>query len=92
MYWDHDHMNEMWGYSHQGFAWFGIVSSALSFIFFLLIIWLIYRAVTKFAPVASRKFEKMGTKETPREILDRRLASGEINAEEYQASRKLLDS
>ena len=93
MNWDgdrFDHMDEMWRGGHHAFGWFGIVSAALSFIFFALVIWLIYKAITKFAPNASHA-KSISGKETPREILDRRLAAGEISTEEYQATRKLLE-
>lgn len=34
---------------------------------------------------------RQGSRETPYEILQRRLAAGEITAEQYEASKKLLD-
>ncbi len=48
-------------------------------------IWLVIR-------LTDRPGEHLPKTESPRAILDRRLASGELNAEQYAEARRLLES
>ncbi len=48
-------------------------------------IWLVIR-------LTDRPVEHLPKTESPRAILDRRLASGELNAEQYAEARRLLES
>jgi len=48
-------------------------------------IWLVIR-------LTDRRGEQLPSVESPRAILDRRFASGEINADQYAEARRLLES
>ncbi len=56
--------------------------------FWGLLIWGIYALVTG----ATRKHDRPGSREDARQILDQRLARGEIDAEEYLRLRDLISS
>jgi uncharacterized membrane protein len=64
-----------------GLAWLAIIAGIV-----LLIIW----AVRALPGSTLMRGHLPATAETPLEILARRFASGEISAEEYEGSRKLL--
>jgi len=56
-------------------------------IFWVIIIGLGFWFVTRL----TQRDKTNGSKETPRQILDRRFASGEIDASEYAKARRLID-
>jgi putative membrane protein len=79
----------MWGWDNGGwqsssgwwmfgmmFFWIAIIGIG---------IWLVIR-------LTDRRGEQLPKAESPRAILDRRFASGEINAEQYAEARRLLES
>jgi putative membrane protein len=78
MYWDGGHA----AYWQIGLMWLGML------VFWGLVIWAGYLLITTLArtdrPIASR--------EGPREILERRLASGEIDVDEYRRRREAIES
>jgi putative membrane protein len=67
------------GWVLMAFFWIAVVA---------LIVWLIARLTTAGAPGPDSGRERP---ETPREILDRRLASGEVDPETYEQLREQLD-
>ena len=81
----HNGGNEMMNWYDNG----GMNGSWMIFmgIFWVVIIGLGIWFVTRL----TRREKASGSKETPRQILDRRLASGEIDASDYATSRRLID-
>jgi putative membrane protein len=67
------------GWVLMAFFWIAVVA---------LIVWLIARLTTASATSPDADRERP---ETPREILDRRLASGEVDPETYEQLREQLD-
>ena len=84
MGWDNDHYGEMhnWGNSFFG-AGMGIVA-------LLLIGFAIWALVRYLRNDKTSNVAAVSGKEAPKDILDRRFANGEINAEEYQRAKELL--
>lgn len=78
---------DTWGMHDVGAGWW-ILMMALMILFWGLVVagvvWLVRGAPESRAPFSA-------TRETPLEILDRRLAAGEISPEEYADRRRLLD-
>jgi uncharacterized membrane protein len=66
----------------------GLVMLALNVLFWGLIIWLVWRIISS---PKSRSSGYAPQRETHREVLDRRLASGEITMEEYEKIRARLE-
>ena len=63
-----------------------------SWMIFMGIFWVIIIALgIWFVTRLTQRDKKSENKETPRQILDRRLASGEIDASDYATARRLID-
>ena len=90
MAWDNDHWDGMHGF-YGGHGYYGVGMGIFFLVLIALGIWAVIRIIrnNKKAPASGSSIVNSG-KETPREILDRRFASGEINAEEYQRAKELL--
>ena len=65
---------------------YGIVMGVFFFIFIALIVWTFYRI----GKLGKGSTPVLGSKESPKEILDRRLANGEISVEDYQKAKEAL--
>jgi putative membrane protein len=76
-------MAMMWGWG--GMAWGGWIFMAL---FWVVLIGLIVWAVAGLFPAGRRQDEQ--PRQTPEEILDLRLARGEVSIEDYQEMRAEL--
>lgn len=59
-------------------------------LFWLVLLGVIIWAVVRLLPARHNGYAGSNTRETPEEILDRRFARGEIDAETYQAQRATL--
>lgn len=88
----------MWGYDDNGFhqnghPWVMLGMGIFWTVLAILAVWTIVRLVDR-RPVhtAPPMVNEVRTSslESPREILDRRFASGEITAEQYSEAKKLL--
>jgi putative membrane protein len=77
----------VWFGSHWAFWQSGLMSIAI-LVFWLMVIWIVYAFVTS-GPPRTRSREDGAD---ARQILDQRLARGEIDAEEYRRLRDLIDS
>ena len=89
MGWDNDN----WGRMHDfnvNHGYYGVVMGILFLIFLGLAIWTIVRLVRNGKQTSNVISNQIQGRETPREILDRRFAKGEINADEYQRAKELL--
>ena len=76
----------MWGMHDVGTGWWIVMS--LSMVgFWALVIWAIWRVTADRRVVDGRS----GADETPTEILERRLAAGEITVAEYDARRDAIE-
>jgi putative membrane protein len=78
----------MMGYLEHDGSWmngFGML--------FMVLVWGALIALGVWAVARSTRGNSVGptSAESPRQILDRRLASGEIDAEEYAATRRVLE-
>jgi putative membrane protein len=78
MYWDGGHA----AYWQIGLMWLGML------VFWGLVIWAGYLLVT----TLSRTDRPVPARESPQEILERRLAKGEIDVEEYRRRREAMES
>ena len=88
MGWDNDHWNQMNGF-HDGYGSHGVVMGLVILLFVGFAIWAVIRiSRSSHKPVGQAVAPH---KETPKEILDRRFASGEISADEYQRAKELLN-
>lgn len=74
-------------FSNQWNSGYGIVMGLIFFAFVGLLVWTFYR-IGKLGKHSS--FATIGGKESPKEILDRRLANGEISVEDYQKAKEAL--
>jgi putative membrane protein len=90
MGWDNDRWDGMNGF-YGGHGYNGVGMGIFFIILLALGIWALIRVIrnNKKSNTATNSAVSFG-KETPREILDRRFANGEINAEEYQQAKELL--
>jgi len=90
MGWDNDHWDGMHGF-YGGHGYYDVGMGIFFIILMAFGIWALIRAIrnNKKSNTATNSAESFG-KETPRAILDRRFANGEINAEEYQRAKELL--
>ena len=90
MGWDNEHWDGMHGF-YGGHGYYGVGMGIFFLVLIALGIWAVIRIIRndKKAPTSASSIVNSGN-ETPREILDRRFASGEINAEEYQRAKELL--
>lgn len=74
-------------YRGDGYGWMDGGAMLVMGLFWILLvglgIWLITRSMGKEKTVS--------VQESPRQVLDRRLASGEIDAEAYKQARKLIE-
>ena len=89
MGWDNDN----WGYMdrmHNGSGAWGAGMGILFLVFIGLAIWLVVR-LARHNKVATPLISAPH-KETPKDILDRRFANGEITADEYKTAKDLLGS
>jgi putative membrane protein len=77
----------VWFGSHWAFWQSGVMSIAI-LVFWLMVVWIVYAFVTS-GPPRTRSREDSAD---ARQILDQRLARGEIDAEEYRRLRDLIDS
>ena len=92
MGWD----NDQWGPMHEwngGHGYYGLGMGIFFIVLVALAVWAIVRTtrhskVSNSTAVAS----SASNRETPRDILDRRFANGEISADEYQKAKELLGS
>lgn len=82
MYWYNDHD---FGGAHLGL---GLLSMFLSIAFFALVIYLLVRLFERGRHTGLRH---MGHGPSPLEILDMRLARGEISKDDYIVARELLE-
>lgn len=84
MGWDNDYYNHM----NNGHGFYGVGMGLLFLVFLGFIIW----AILKIGKIEtkSNSLQFPPHKESPLEIIDRRLANGEMNAEEYQVAKELL--
>ena len=76
---------------HAGFALFGLLWLAIPIIVIVLVVW----AVTRPRPMPPQAYGPPAAPQSPApmspmDILQRRFASGEISADEYQKARDLL--
>ena len=63
-----------------------------SWMIFMGIFWVVIIGLgVWFVTRLTQRDKSTGSKETPRQILDRRFASGEIDANEYAKTRRLMD-
>jgi putative membrane protein len=76
----------VWFGSHWAFWQSGLMSIAI-LVFWLVVVWVVYTFATSGPPRTRSRDD--GT--NARQILDQRLARGEIDAEEYRRLRDLLD-
>lgn len=76
----------MWGMHDTGAGWW-IVMPLGMIAFWALVIWAIWRTVSD----RPREQGPPAVPETPVEILDRRLAAGEITVGEYEELRETLE-
>ncbi|MGQ0480296.1 MAG: SHOCT domain-containing protein [Pseudonocardia sp.] len=76
-----------WGWGYNGMAGWGGIGWILMAVFWIAVIGLIVWAVVRLSH-GNRGPAQQG--ETPREILDRRFASGEIDADAYAEARGRL--
>jgi len=75
-----------WGWGWNDANWWMMGGMMFFWIAIIAIgIWLVIR-------LTDRHGENFPKTESPRAILDRRFASGEINAEQYAEARRLLES
>jgi len=77
----------VWFGSHWTFWQSGLMSIAI-LVFWLLVVWVIYAFITSGPPRTRSRDDGSDA----RQILDQRLARGEIDAEEYQRLRDLIAS
>ena len=73
---------------HAGFALLGLVVPLVFLGVIVLVVWALTHASRHPAPYPPPPPGQL--RETPMDILQRRFASGEINAEEYEKARDLL--
>ncbi len=91
MGWDRNGDN--WGMmDHDGFSnhfnsGYGIFMGVFFLLFVALIVWTFYR-IGKLGKGGS--VSAFGGKDSPKEILDRRLANGEIGVEDYEKAKNAL--
>ncbi|MEI6495742.1 MAG: hypothetical protein WCO88_03665 [Actinomycetota bacterium] len=95
--WEHDHMGD----GRWGVGWIGIIGMLLVVAATVgLIVWLVMRSPSAKAPAAPppTQHHAPGSPQphstsaaAAREILDRRLATGEIDIDDYRARRAALD-
>jgi putative membrane protein len=90
MFWDHDGFSGMWhGYQVNSTAYLGMMVMILLLIVAVGVgVWLLVRTTRGAASLNGSPVSA----ESPRAILDRRFASGEIDAEEYANARRVLQS
>ena len=74
-----------WWWHGFGFMWIFPV------LFFILMIVLLFRGPAWFRRNGSREDAPQSRRESPREILDRTYASGEITKEQYEEMRRTLE-
>jgi len=77
----------VWFGSHWTFWQSGLMSIAI-LAFWVLVVWVIYAFITSGPPRTLNRDESPDAQQ----ILDQRLARGEIDAEEYRRLRDLIDS
>ena len=73
-----------WGWHGMGFGWL------FPILVIVLVVGVIVLLVRRSADRGPRQEDT--SQPSAREVLDQRLASGDINEQEYEAKRKLLDS
>ena len=89
MGWD----NDQWGGMHDwnGHGYYGVGMGIFFLILIGLAVWAIVRVSKRDkSAISNSSSAALPNKETPREILDRRFANGEINPDEYQRAKDLL--
>jgi putative membrane protein len=77
----------VWFGSHWALWQSGLMSIAI-LVFWLLVVWIVYTFITSGPPRTRTRDDGADA----RQILDQRLARGEIDAEEYRRLRDLIDS
>ncbi len=79
-------MDGRYGWNGSGSNWFWMGGMMLFWIAVIAIgIWLVLR-------ITDRDHKEVKSIDTPRAILDRRFASGEMSVEQYAAARKLIEA
>jgi putative membrane protein len=75
------------GFSNHFNSGYGIFMGIFFVLFVALLVWIFYRIgkLGKHGSVSS-----FGGKESPKEILDRRLANGEVSVEDYEKAKNAL--
>ncbi|MDA1349638.1 MAG: SHOCT domain-containing protein [Chloroflexi bacterium] len=76
----------MWG-PHEGMGWWMVFGGLWMVAFWGVVVGLVVWAVTRMAGGPTRE---VGDREMPIDAAKRRLASGEINKEEFEAIRDVL--
>jgi putative membrane protein len=79
----------MMGWYQDGWGYAGIMGMVLMVAVWGAIIWLAVWAIARFTRTEPMQVNRI---ESARAILDRRFASGEINAEEYAQTRRTLEA
>ncbi|MHB1614399.1 MAG: SHOCT domain-containing protein [Actinomycetes bacterium] len=80
-----------WGYP-GGWGWMSGVGMLMMVLVWGGLIALVVWGITRLTRGSGSDAASRPTTETPRQQLDRRLAAGEINAQEYAQTRRLLES
>jgi putative membrane protein len=81
-------MDPTWGNTLSMFWIFPL----LCLVFMVAMIFMMFRRGDGCMPMGRRDTSSNGTRDTPRQILDRRLASGQITVEQYDSMRHDLES
>lgn len=79
----------MMGWYQDGWGFAGIMGMVLMVAVWGAIIWLAVWAIARFTRTEPMRANRI---DSARAILDRRFASGEINAEEYARTRRALEA
>lgn len=74
-----------WSWGSGSFGWWGM---GLMLIFWALVLGLVVWGIVR---LTSGQRHASHTLESPRSLLDRRFASGELDAEQYAEARRLLE-
>ena len=80
-------MADTWMHGGWGWGWMALMMVVMLLFWGAVIVGIVW--LIRGAPSVERPSDRT-SQETPTEILDRRLAEGEIDEEEYQARRDLL--
>ncbi len=76
----------MWGL-HDGMGWWMLFGGMAMIIFWAIVIWLVVWGVTR---VSNGSEERRAQGQSPLDIVERRLARGEITRAEFEDLKKIL--